>query len=536
VFVATYARYRAPAESGEKLVAPPWNELGALVRGAGAWRARADVHFFGQSLAEFAAEARREMTGRAAEYVAAYHAQCESPGDVQSRPLILTGHQPELVHPGVWLKNFAAATLATAHGGLSINLVIDGDACRSTAIRVPAGTIDDPRFGFVPFDGIGDDVPWEERTIVDQGLWRSFADRVRSETASLLPERILDDWWPTAMERARAANGRLGLALAQARHLAEIGWGQNNLELPQSQMCQTAAFRRFACHVLVHLPRFIEAYNGALNEYRRAHHIRNRAQPVPNLADAPPWLQAPFWVWSAENPKRRALYVRSTPGGLVLSDRRTFERPLPARATDADEAVAELGRWEAEGLKLRSRALLTTMFARMAVADLFIHGIGGAKYDEATDAICERFFGAPPPRFAVLSGTLHLPFARQPAMGGDVRGLRQQLRELQFHPERYLTVDGASSPGNAASGWVDQKRRWIETPKTPDNAASRHEAITAANRALQPFVAQRRSRLQKQLVEAAERGRASRVLRSREYAFCLFPRKVLEQFLLDFAG
>jgi hypothetical protein len=39
-----------------------------------------------------------------------------------------------------------------------------------------------------------------------------------------------------------------------------------------------------------------------------------------------------------------------------------------------------------------------------------------------------------------------------------------------------------------------------------------------------------------ELAAAAQRERASRVLQSREYAFCLYPQPELEQFLLDFAG
>ena len=36
---------------------------------------------------------------------------------------------------------------------------------------------------------------------------------------------------------------------------------------------------------------------------------------------------------------------------------------------------------------LRPRALTLTLFARLCVADFFIHGIGGGKYDEVTDRI-----------------------------------------------------------------------------------------------------------------------------------------------------
>lgn len=529
-----YARYRAPAESGQKLVSPPWAELGLLLDANQSWRRGADVEILGQSLAEFSSEARGEVVQRAKEYVAAYHSGCVAKLPEPTKPLILTGHQPELVHPGVWYKNFAAAALARAYGGLALNLVIDADACRNTTIRLPGGSLSEPRFTSAPFDAPAEAVPWEERGIVDTGVWESFADRVRRETTNILPERLLDSWWPVAIERAQAT-GRLGASLAQARHLTELQWGERILELPQSAMCQTVAFRRFVCHVLRELPRFVDAYNGALAEYRRTHHIRNRAHPVSNLATPSPWLQAPFWVWTSDNPRRRSVYARREGNTLVVSDRRSFERSLPiSESGDPNDAVAELARWETEGLKLRSRALVTTMFARLALADLFIHGIGGAKYDEATDATCRRFFSTPPPRFATISGTLRLPIARTGLEAGGARNLQQRLRDLQYHPEQFVQLDGAANATTGAARLVAEKRAWVQTPKTPNNAGKRHHAITAANTELQPFVVAQRAAVERQLAESRERSRADRVLNSREYSFCLFPPKILEQFLLDF--
>jgi hypothetical protein len=333
------------------------------------------------------------------------------------------------------------------------------------------------------------------------------------------------------------ATGRIGFSFAQARHLTELAWGQRSLELPQSDMCASGAFRRFACHVMRELPRFMEAYNGALADYRRQHGIRNRAHPVSSLAVRDGWLQTPFWAWTSENPKRRSVYLRPHGQRFEISDLKSFERELPlshGNSALADDAVAVLAQWEQEGLKLRSRALVTTMFTRLAVADLFIHGIGGAKYDEATDAICERFFGAAPPPFATITGTLRLPAARAALEVGGVARLQQRLRELTYHPEQNLPQGGDVSQDGEYALLAAAKRRWVETDKTPQNAAERHRAIVQANAALQPFVAAERASLERQLADAAERRRADRVLNSREYAFCLFPTEMLRQFLLDF--
>ena len=60
-------------------------------------------------------------------------------------------------------------------------------------------------------------------------------------------------------------------------------------------------------------------------------------------------------------------------------------------------------------MKVRSRALTNTLFARLFLSDLFIHGIGGGKYDELTDDLIRRFYGIEPPEFLILSATRLLP-------------------------------------------------------------------------------------------------------------------------------
>ena len=80
-------------------------------------------------------------------------------------------------------------------------------------------------------------------------------------------------------------------------------------------------------------------------------------------------------------------------------DLRCGTEAWPTLPRDGKRTEREWPRLEAEGFKVRTRALTTTLFARLFLADLFIHGIGGAKYDELTDAILRRFYGFEPPRF-----------------------------------------------------------------------------------------------------------------------------------------
>src|SRR6202042_1418051 len=85
---------------------------------------------------------RREVLTLAGKFLGR-HGLVGSPFDLDavsssSRPLVVTGHQPELFHPGVWVKAFAASGIATAHQGVALNLIVDNDIPKSTSIQGPS--------------------------------------------------------------------------------------------------------------------------------------------------------------------------------------------------------------------------------------------------------------------------------------------------------------------------------------------------------------------------------------------------------------
>lgn len=530
---AAALKYRAPAENGGCMSVPPWDALPALARVAAPTSPTDEVAILGQSLVDFQQSARREVLAAAEHYVGQY-AEIGPAADPTS-PLVVTGHQPSLIHPGVWLKNFASARLADELGGTALQLIIDTDVAGTPAVRVPTGSPEEPVLRSIAYDGPHAPVAWEERRVVDPAAWEAFGERVTSALAPMGFKPLASSWWSDVLAQSGAGVSP-GLAIAQARHRFEMARDIATLELPHSRVCQTAAFRRFLGHVLAHLPRLRECYNDALAGFRRRHHIRNAAQPMPDLAEADRWLEAPLWLWSSGDPARRPLWARYVDGGVEIADRRSFQATLPLTPElDPQPALDQIDQWERQGVRIRSRALLTTMFARLALGDLFIHGIGGARYDEATDAIAGHFFHVELAPYAAISGTLRLPIPHPRADADDVRNLRQRLRELRFHPERFLESARLTDDGKRqANSAVAEKRHWISTVKTPSNARRRHQGIEAANHTLGALLAAMRRDWERQLSATRQAARKSAVLDSREYAFCLFPQHDLEQFLLDF--
>ncbi len=179
---------------------------------------------------------------------------------------------------------------------------------------------------------------------------------------------------------------------------------------------------------------------------------------------------------------------------------------------------------------------MTTMFARLFLGELFLHGIGGGLYDQLTDALIRRFFQFEPPPFMVLTATLHLPIPRQRVTAEEARQPARRLREMVYHPEQFITPPADRDEAAAVARLVDLKRQWIDTPQTPANARQRWRAIREANEALAPWLETERRQATAQRERLARKLRAESVLAWREYAFCLYPRDVLRDFLLAFSA
>jgi hypothetical protein len=522
-----HSRLRAPRGDREVLAIPPLDSVGELLHPVDrAARCHYDVQ--GRSLCDLSALARQELLAAAQQYTSNYRNVGRI--DLADR-ILLAGHQPQLFHPGVWFKNFAVGNLARKHRASAVNLVIDSDTLKDASLRVPGGSVDEPVRRIIRFDDPTAEVPFARRRIRNQKLFEGFGHAVTQWLRPLIDDPLIGQFWPKVVARSRETDN-LGECLAQARHQLEGEWGNETLELPQSRVCQFEAYFWFVAHLLAYLPRFAQVYNDAVVAYRHLHGIRSANHPVPELAFDHEWLEAPFWLISDDRPDRRHLFVRRRGPELVLSDREAIEATIQlGEDQDAGNAVSALAGLAARGIQLQTRALTTTLFARLFLGDLFIHGIGGGKYDQLTDELIRCFFQLEPPPLMVLSATLYLPVEDMTDGAEDLIRVQHDLRGLEFHPERYIDSRRLSpSDGNRANELVRLKRQWVATPQTRENARDRCHAIRGANNALQSLLAEPRRQLLARRDEAMRRTRAEAVLRWREYAFCLYPETTLRAF------
>jgi hypothetical protein len=508
---------RAPKEHGQILAVPALEQVGALLEHNRHQLNSVSISSMGKSLGELRKLARGEILAVSAEYhrSAGEPPPTPLPGGEGSKPWFVAGHQPELFHPGVWCKNFALHQLARKHDAMAINLVVDTDAAKPALLHAPA----DGRLARVPYDRSSLETPYEERTVAEESTFADLPRQMATITSGWNFEPLLPVFWHEVMQQA-GRTPLLGERFAGARRALERRWGVVPREVPMSRVCQTEAFAWFACNILNRLPAFHESYNQVVHEYRQAHGIRSRSHPVPDLTQDGAWLEAPFWAWRQGQPRRGKLLVRPTPDAWQL---RVGGEEWPA--IQLDQAVDAWRTLESRSYKVRSRALTTTLFARLFLADAFIHGIGGGIYDELTDRLIERFFTIAAPGFLVVSATLLLPLPRYPDAARQAVELARQERDLVYKPERFV------NDGPEATRLMNAKHDWIaRAGATHAERAERFQHIRAINARLLQYVLPLKNGVEADRREQQRRVAWDAVAGRRDYAFCLYPEEMLRSF------
>jgi hypothetical protein len=329
----------------------------------------------------------------------------------------------------------------------------------------------------------------------------------------------------------------LGQRLAQSRHIAEERLGLETYEVPLSAVCQSVHFRSFAARLLTEHARFLEIHNRTLAEYRAINRLRSHTHPVPDLEQDTEYAEMPFWLWTRENPLRHRVFARRRGNQIELTDRKQINLTFNVATEGAQgNFLDQLAAAEARGIKLRPRALVTTMYARLVLSDLFIHGIGGAKYDELTDLIIRRFFGIEPPAYVTATATFRLPIERPDVSLDEVRQSAQRIREIRYRPESFLNELAVKQDANTSAklnALAEEKRAYLFQHDLRRCSIDVFKHLDILNRAMHDLLQPVEQELRAQHAELISLARQSQLLGSREFSFVLFPAEKLSARLLD---
>ena len=172
-------------------------------------------------------------------------------------------------------------------------------------------------------------------------------------------------------------------------------------------------------------------------------------------------------------------------------------------------------------------------FSVAGLADLFVHGIGGSKYDEVTDALMADFFGIAPPPYLTLSATLHLPLGGLfEASLADRNQLVSRRRRMIYNAQDFISEGQAVDLRNHKSSLIDQQHadQLDTSDSSRERRRERYRAFQDVDRELSRHTIGARQALEGKLQQLDRQLDANAVLTNREFSFCLFPARLLQRF------
>lgn len=350
-------------------------------------------------------------------------------------PLIMSGAAPAFYHPGVWSKVFMIQRFAEQHDALAIDVVVDTDRFPGISVQVPK---------VIEGKAIGHDVI----ILSSNSLAEYFAavpvpeqDAVKDYCAAI--DRVLsslsDCTWrlnfqafSRALIESLTLTSNIGELATFARRRYEADSGNNYLELPVSIWSEMRSFRLYAADIIVSVNRYFAAYNEELSVYRSTHKVRSAAQPLPDLRSSDDLFELPFWM--LKNGRRLPVFCRNTGLRVQLYAKDELAADLSCDIKEIEKFL--------RSASFAPKALALTIFARILLADIFVHGTGGNRYDQIADKLIRRYYGVEPPKFAVASVDADSPLA------GELNILTEQLsqakaalKRFRHHPETAIEID-----------------------------------------------------------------------------------------------
>jgi len=432
-------------------------------------------------------------------------AECDF-ANAETAPLLVTGHQPVIFHPGLVFKYQLTDAVSQSLGCPAVAIVIDTDEGDAGAFEVPQVVAVD---GESPA-GLSPAVSALRRSI--SSLSKGSALYAACRLASSQQRFDISAQVRRSLESAGspAAAGAFSDAFAHYARLPEdlpmgtantvvrrvAGIGSRLADVPLTAVCGLPEVLRFFSGVLSRAPEFHNIYNSVLDDWRQQQGIRNAANPFPNLRSARNSLELPFWLVDTGRGVRTVAWLHITSSGnsssWSIGDEHLPCMELP-RGLES-EALLSL---RLAGQLLVPRGGLITATLRLLFADLFIHGLGGGRYDPATDELIRRWWQETPPPFAVASASMCL-FPGERAVVRRLREFREKSRELQFNPGRFLDKS-LFSPEQAV-----EIRRLLDEKQVAVEELERHRSAGTSGR-------ETGRRLQR--LSDAIRGRVAEILR-----------------------
>ena len=318
----------------------------------------------------------------------------------KNQPIIMTGHQPIIYYPGIFIKLILADTIAKQVQGKAYYLVLDND-------------VEQVDWKFIWFEN---KTYFKQHFVLSnykQILLNQFINNnKKNQLIYFIKEwmiRLYHIFAPSIVPKIKDALEycinileKKDLSVAKLSVLInEYLMNQLNMQVKPiyvSDLVKTQSFREILQQIKLEHQRFREIYNRKLDEFRKIHHIKNPHYPFSNLKEN----ELPFW--KSDGYTRQTLTIEDDIKNLIFP-----------------------------------KAIALSICIRIFLSDLMIHGTGGGFYDLLSEEILKEFFMEELSPHIVSTATIPiLPKASIPLYSESKDNILKKLRKWKFNPEIFL--------------------------------------------------------------------------------------------------
>jgi len=399
------------------------------------------------------------------------------------RPVIATGHQAGWWHPGILAKYIAVDHAAKQHNWAAANLIVDQH---------------DESFGNI-------DVPLRRPDGLlltrEVQMPSSVAGRImgRQPPTATLDEVRLPNADGDFVEALRSMRGGLlkhagapNAAMQMAGTMTDLMRDQAGIApmpmLSATQLMRTSIAREFVRRMASDPTGCAQAYNRAASAVPQA-----RLGPLLIRDD---YIELPLWRIDDDGRRKRA-----------------YDNDAETHSGQTDEVP---------GVDLLPRALLMTAIMRLAVCDLFIHGVGGGVYDIAMERWLRDWLGVEVAPMATVTATVRLRIMDDDVPPDELMQAMKSAR-LKWHDPEWVEIKGRpSDPKQAILNAINGQAR--NSPLRRQAFLDMHEGLAKARDAKADAIAAAQQRVERARVSVANRKVALR----RDWAWPLYPRASID--------
>lgn len=462
--------------------------------------------------------------------------------------LIITGHQPEFYHPGVWIKNlFLSELIKQDKTGqyLGINLNLDNDIVNPIQLYCPSvNEADNKKNSGYLLHKINllskhQNIPLQEMEIPSKQEISQFLLGVNSKINQIPDlkiykrfQRFTDNLWKAyQLCQDDSKMNQLGIFMIACRRYFESPLKPAYEEIPHSFLANYNAFLLFFLEIASNIRSFALIYNQKLAQYRISHKIKNKENPMTDLLIEQNRVEAPFWIWqNGKKMGREKVFLSNENDGRLYLDL-TLHRKILLISNEKEDKSLILqnlkGIMNQNRFIISPRALILTLFQRLFGADLFIHGIGGSKYDLITDGLIQEYFKVEPPGYFSVSATIPLDFPHQVKNQNDLllSALRKKQRQLIFNPEKVIGEAALSiKKEQEAHVLINEKMKVIQEINKANSGDKYYlsQKIKTLNQKINEILSPYETYLTGKIAETEKKEKQEKILRFREYPYCFY--------------